>query len=454
MSTKNNYPSVRDIEETLKEAIPIRLGVNKMNELTRLVYEICCSSGKIPDEVLKGAGFYEMDDEPRGGLFHRVKEELLRMRYPSLKKTDKVRIMPLKIGEAKEKRSVWSGELDPRNIFVEKQTMGLAWTRDFLKQFPNAAVSEIDSIRDASKKLSFRNSLEEYNLRRETIFVTENKSSFIKICPCTKEAKRCGYWILNLGFGCPFDCSYCYLQTYSNIPGMVLTANIEDYYEHIKAFDAASPKGLRIGTGEFTDSLALDKYTGYSGKLINMFRDAKNLVFELKTKTADIENVLKEEPHQNVVISWSINTPKIAAICEKGASDVSARIEAARRAVKRGYRVAFHFDPVIWYENWEKEYKDIVRELFSHRETRENTAWISLGTLRYTPGLKQVSEQRFDDNSVFYTGEFFLDFDEKFRYQETLRREIYEKMTGFIRDCGVSCWTYLCMEPAELRTGD
>ena len=448
MSINDNYLLAKEIEKKLEQSMPIRLGVNKINELTRLVFEICLSLDQLPEEVLKRAGLYDLkNDRDKGGLFHRMKTDLLTMRYPSLRESDNVRIMPLKIEEISEGHSEWNGEMNPKNIFVEKSTENLEWTKNFLEQFPSSTVEVEENINGAVKRLSSRRGVEAYNSRRDNVFITANKASFIKRCPCTKDAKRCGYWILNLGFGCPFDCSYCYLQTYSNIPGIVLTANIEDYYEHIRTFDLASAKGLRIGTGEFTDSLALDRYTGYSGKLIGFFRNAKNLVLELKTKTADIENVLKEDPHENVVIAWSINTPKIAGICEKGASSVSERIFAAILAAKRGYRVAFHFDPVVWYENWEKEYEDIVGELFSNKEIRDNTAWISLGTLRYTPGLKQAAEQRFGDNTVFYKGEFFLDFDGKFRYPEALRRDMYLKMKGFIKEQGVSCWTYLCMEP-------
>ena len=73
------------------------------------------------------------------------------------------------------------------------------------------------------------------------------------------------------------------------------------------------------------------------------------------------------------------------------------RINSAVKAAEKGYKVGFHFDPVVFYKEWEEDYKSIVEELFSYDIIRKNTAWISLGTLRYTPGLKQIAEQRFDD---------------------------------------------------------
>ncbi len=199
----------------------------------------------------------------------------------------------------------------------------------------------------------------------------------------------------------------------------------------------------------------MDKYTGYSSLLIPFFAKAKNLVLELKTKVSDIENVLMEKPNENIVISWSINTPEIAKRYEKGSADVDDRIGAALKAAKRGYRVGFHFDPIVFYENWEEDYKNTIETIFSNKEITKKTAWVSLGALRYTPGLKQVSEQRFSDNQMFYEGEFFPDIDGKFRYSVEARQKMFTKISEYIRAVNNKCWIYLCMEPKNMweRTG-
>jgi spore photoproduct lyase len=453
MVMQENRFLAEETERKLRDRLPLRLGVNKTNELVRLIYEIRISQKRSFEEVIDETGI-SLEEENKGEIFNCLKKKLLGMRYPSLTAGEKIRIMPIKTGKENEECIAWRGKLEPKRIFVEKKFLECDWTKGFIGRFPSAKVKKIENIGEARKEISTGDPIKDYNARGDNVIITGNKASFIKPCPCTKGAKRCGYWILNLGFGCPFDCSYCYLQTYSNIPGIILNANIEDYYEAIKHFDdSLTGSRIRIGTGEFTDSLALEKYTGYASKLIKFFRDTKNLILELKTKTSEIGSVLKEEPHENVVLAWSINTPGIAEKYEKGASPVTERVEAAFLAAKEGYKVAFHFDPLVWYEGWEKEYDDIIGELFSHEEIRNNTLWISLGTLRYTPGLKQAAEERFGDNEIFYAGEFFLGFDDKFRYPENLRENIYRKISGFIRDRGVSCRIYLCMEPEEMSAG-
>jgi spore photoproduct lyase len=450
MTITDNDRSVREIELILEEKMPIKLGINKKNELVRLIYENSRANNIAISDVIKQAGIHELVEDGKGELFHKVKKALLKMRYPSLGPYDDPHIMPVKIDPARRECPAWDFELNPHTIFIEKDVGSLKWARDFMQKFPGARVVNINSVKEAVKYMPAADDVSLYNSRNDRVFLVRTRSGLVKMCPCTKGYKRCGYWILNLGFGCPIDCSYCYLQMYSNAPGLILPANIEDYYEHIRQFDRKLKKRTRIGTGEFTDSLALDRYTGYSSHLIPFFRNTGKLVLELKTKAGEIDNVLREEPHENVVISWSMNTRTIAENYERGGVSITERINAAVRASRRGYRIGFHFDPVVYYNGWESEYKALVEELFSFDEVKRKTVWISLGTLRYAPGLKQVAERRFAENSMFYQGEFFMDTDGKLRYPRKVRIDMYNKMIGWIRSFGVSSWIYLCMEPEEL----
>lgn len=446
MERFNNIKIINDIDAKLDSILPIRLGVNKRNEFLRLMYEICMRDSVTPEEVIQKSGIKEEIKNGKNDLFHRIKKNLMKMRYPSFEGDEDVHLMSLKMQEPFRECSAWDFTLKPKRIFVEKKAKDFTWTNEFIGNFPDAEVREIRDIREVSGEITVKS----YSDRRENAFIVRNKDAFVKVCPCTKKAKRCGYWILNIGFGCPIDCSYCYLQLYSNAPGMVFPANIEEYYDYIKEFDRRVKGKTRIGTGEFTDSLAFDRYTGYSLKLISFFRDTDNLLLELKTKVSDVENVLKTKANDKVVISWSINTPRMAERYEKGASSVKERITAAKKVAEKGYKVGFHFDPIIYYKGWEEEYKDIVDELFSYDIIRKNTSWVSLGTLRYTPGLKQKAEERFTDSLLFYDGEFFTGFDGKLRYPRSLRVRMYDKVAKWIMSHGTRGWIYLCMEPEEV----
>jgi len=450
MTIADNKILIAEIEGTLTKKLPVKLGVNKKNELVRLVFEICRANDFSLSDVLKKSEIDSLIKQGKGELFHKVKDRLLKMRYSSIGPHDDPNIVPVAIDSLHEECSPSGFDITPKRIFVEKSIENLEWTNDFLNNFPGIEVLRIDHIRDGMRALSRDKPVNLYNQRSDNLFLVRNKSSFVKICPCSKGVKRCGYWILNLGFGCSMDCSYCYLQLYSNASGFILPANIDEYYPHIETFDREASQRIRIGTGEFTDSLYLDRYTNYTSFLIPFFRKQKNLVLELKTKSNDIANILREEPNNNVVVSWSLNALPMAQKYEKGSISVDERIDAALQVARRGYQVGFHFDPIIYYPGWKDDYKAVVDKMFSFEEIREKTAWISLGTLRYTSGLKQTAEQRFSDNNLFYYGDFFQDVDGKLRYPRNLRIEMYNAMIEWIRSFDTSCWIYLCMEFLDL----
>ena len=60
-------------------------------------------------------------------------------------------------------------------------------------------------------------SSDEFSQSKKQIYLTEFKGQFFKKCPgFHKGMACCNYFVLNLGFQCDMDCSYCYLQSFIN----------------------------------------------------------------------------------------------------------------------------------------------------------------------------------------------------------------------------------------------
>jgi len=226
---------------------------------------------------------------------------------------------------------------------------------------------------------------------------------------------------------------------------MVLPANLDDFFEEFDAFYKTINRPIRIGTGEFCDSLALDHITGYSRQLIDFFRN-KQVRFELKTKSNNIANLLQTEPADTIIISWSLNPQPTIDEEEQGAASLQQRLDAASQLQKKGFSLAFHFDPVIYAPDWQKHYKSVIDELY--RQVQPPFRWISIGTLRGTRNLKSAAERRFPESTLFY-GELFLGADKKLRYPTFMRKEIYSQMQQLIRGHDTKTPVYLCMEDAD-----
>ncbi|MEE4243116.1 MAG: DNA photolyase [Desulfopila sp.] len=289
-----------------------------------------------------------------------------------------------------------------------------------------------------------------FALGKQHLFLCQNKGSFFKPCPGTTEYRCCGYHVLNIGMNCPIDCVYCILQAYLNQPWISAFVNLDTLFSEIRASLRDAPEMFfRIGTGEFTDSLALERITGISKKLVTFIASLKNVTLELKTKSGSIENLANIDHQGKTLLSWSLNSPAIMKKEEIRSATLMERLGAAQRAAQWGYGLGFHFDPIIYHPNWRQGYAETIDILF-RKVPREAIVWISLGALRYLPSLKTISTERFTHSSIFYQ-EFITGLDGKYRYFRTLREEMYCYIYKLLceRVAEDTC-IYFCMESDEM----
>ncbi len=273
------------------------------------------------------------------------------------------------------------------------------------------------------------------------------RGSRVEACPCSKAMRCCRYRVLQLVEGCPYDCAYCILQGYLNRPVTLVYPELELAFEELER-DMAVPRGHapRYGTGELGDSLALEELTGFVPELTAFFAGHPAAWLELKTKSARVEELLavKSVP-RNVVVSWSVNAREVCRQMERGAASLEARLKAAAAVRDAGYRLGFHFDPLIRYPGWEEGYRETVERIYGFARPGD-IAWISLGCLRYAPWMAPHIEAR-QAAAPFLAGELFpLPPDGKYRYPQPLRIEMHRALHGWIRQFDPEVFVYLCLE--------
>lgn len=273
-----------------------------------------------------------------------------------------------------------------------------------------------------------------------------NKGKFLTACPGTPKYICCGYYVLAPVENCPFACSYCILNAYFKNRNIVVYVNTDDMIKELELIKNKSIK--RIGTGEFSDSLAIPETRLYLQKIIDFFDNNKELFLELKTKSSFIPEEFLTKQYKNVIFSWSLNSQKIAESEEHRTSTIKERIHAAYMMIKRGYRVSFHFDPIIYYDGWEQDYQRTVNEIFTNIKPN-NIVWISLGTLRFMPELKEIATTLYPATSIF-DDEFVKALDGKSRYFRKRRVHIYKTMLRMIREYSKDVFLYLCMENEDV----
>jgi spore photoproduct lyase len=289
----------------------------------------------------------------------------------------------------------------------------------------------------------------EFDHSKKRLYLAPHQGHFFRKCPGTTGAACCNYFVLNLGVQCNMNCSYCYLQSYINSPMTQVYTNISDALLELEQIALRNPSAsLRIGTGETIDSLSLDDLTGYSDLLVEWFSKYPRLTCEFKTKSNNIKNFINTPHAGNVVVSFSINPQQIIESHEHRTANLKERLQAARSASDKGFPIAFHIDPMIYDEDWQNLYNQLVDQVATTFKPSE-LKWISVGALRFQPSMKHIMRERFGARSLGVRSELFLSQDGKLRYDQALRTKMFDQVISRFKIHDKSYPVFLCMETPE-----
>ena len=350
-----------------------------------------------------------------------------------------------------------SGDLktayQPDAVFVEQNSKDLPFTEEILSRLFHVPVYEIQDIRELETQFKTYQS-DFFGAGKKNLVLSRFNGAFLKKCPGASPGMVCcNYYVVNLSKNCIFDCSYCFLQDFlNNNPLQVAYVNIENLLQELEeVFTKFPDRKFRVGTGEITDSLALDSLIPYSKLLVPFFNKQKNAVLEFKTKSDCIENLLDQTDATNIIVSWSINPQQVIDLEEKGTPSLESRLNAASLCAKKGYRIGFHLDPIVLIPEWEDAYRGLVNILFDFIPSSQ-IEWISLGSFRYRSSLKPIIKSR-HPKTMLFTGEHLASKDGKYRYLRPLRNKAYETIQASLQEKSKELSIYFCMETKEVWEG-
>ena len=334
-----------------------------------------------------------------------------------------------------------------RRIFLDRGVVGNPVAEAILSKAGEIPVTMVNGVQEATRRLgSFEDPIGE---GKHSLLITRQKGEFVKPCPGTHHRICCRYQIINLITNCPIDCSYCILQGYLNNPAITVHVNTDELFAQVEEKLSSNPGRIfRLGTGELGDSLAFDEMTHFSTTMVPFFSDKENGIFELKTKTDEVSNLLDLDHGGKTVVSWSVNPEKVVKEEELSASTLAERLEAARKCQQKGYPIGLHFDPLIHYPEWKRDYRGVIEKVFE-RIDGKGIIWVSLGGFRFPPSLKPIIRNRFPASKIL-CAELFPGNDGKFRYLKSVRVEMYREIVHRLRDYEPSLFIYLCMESQEV----
>ncbi len=275
----------------------------------------------------------------------------------------------------------------------------------------------------------------------------DNSTDIIRKCPGTKHHICCGYQTIDLIEGCVLSCSYCILKAYLKNDVIKVSCDPDATTRELdRLIDGSAKHILRFGTGELSDSLALDRQLRLNRFLVDYFGHKKKAILELKSKWADFRHLI---PYLNpfTVISFSVSPQRFIDSEEQRTSPIHKRLKAARLAQDNGCFVGLHFDPVVIYDGFERDYRYLIEDIGRILDPGK-IIWISLGLLRFPPALYgQLIEKK---RRYLLSGEFIRGEDGKYRYIKPERIRIYKLLYKLLKKIDSRLFIYLCMERADI----
>jgi DNA repair photolyase len=340
-------------------------------------------------------------------------------------------------------------ELDAVFIEDDCRDSGLA-RRVRARLAPGVPVHCVADGREVARPVS--GTADPFAAGKRRLVVMRRRAPFLMGCPAgSAQFACCGYLVLVLASNCPMDCSYCFLQEYvADNPGFQVYANYADAFDELDRMRRdARGRSFRVGTGELADSLAFDSLTGLSRDLVEYFATRDNLLLELKTKSDEVDGLLRVDPRGRTLVSWTLSPRRVYETSEHRTASPSERIDAARRVCAVGYKIGFHLDPTIAYPDAERDYGELVDNLFDVIDPAR-VSFVSVGGLRMTPKLRASARRRFPRDPML-VGEEVLAPDGRYRAFAPIRIRLFRSIREQVARRAPHTQIYLCMETASVH---
>ncbi len=249
-------------------------------------------------------------------------------------------------------------------IYVEKTEENNPYTLSIIEKFQDAKLIYIDNY----KNIFDTNIV--WNIS-SSIIIARLREPLIE-APIFYGYSGKWYFLKN-SLNCVYDCSYCYLQWIFKNDTKVFFVNFECIKNEInkKLSEKNTDWVTWFYSSDYSDNLATDTLTGFTREFIPFFSQLENAKMEIRTKSTNIDWLLKLTPTNNVEIAFSLSPESVTQIYESGTPSLSARLQAINRLLGSGWQVWIRFMPLIGIENYQSVYREFLEEITTSLDMRQ-----------------------------------------------------------------------------------
>ena len=273
------------------------------------------------------------------------------------------------------------------------------------------------------------------------VTLSDSENEVFGMCPVASEKTVCcNLMTIDAVQGCSLGCSYCSIQTFYTDGKISVDKNLA---EKLAKIPLDPNKKYHIGSGQSSDSLAIGNREGVLDAQLNFARNNPNIILEFKTKSNNIDYLLRSNVPDNVFVSWSLNPQLFIDNEEHGTASFDERVSSARALSDKGILVGFHFHPIVYYEGYESDYATIIQKVVSLFDPLE-VAMVSMGTLTFIkPAIKKLRSTGLSSKVLQIP---MADAVGKSSYTKKIKKEIFGHVLNQFSSWHDSVFFYLCME--------
>jgi spore photoproduct lyase family protein len=259
--------------------------------------------------------------------------------------------------------------LDIHTIYYETAVLGYPRGQEILSTYPNVERIAVTSHWNIPELHGNEGLVEDWNKVKRNVLVLGVK----KTVKCTPFYRSCDFIAPSHANGCAMACVYCFVARRKGFANPITTfVNIEQIRVAIEKH--ANKQGFKWEPSQADPSLwvyeigtnndcSVDATISNNVKdLVSLFRGLPNAKMTFATKYVNRE-MLTYDPQGKARIRFSLMPQSIARVVDVRTAPIAERISAMNDFFDAGYEVNINFGPVIYYDGWLEDYKQLFEQI-------------------------------------------------------------------------------------------
>lgn len=254
-------------------------------------------------------------------------------------------------------------------ILLEPGVTDYARGREILARFPDAERVEVPSHWNIPGLHGNAGLVRDWvRVKRDTLVLGVRKS-----LACRLNGRSADYIAPGLSNGCAMACAYCYVPRRKGFANPITTfVNSDEVLGYLERHarrlgpkrepTQVDPAAWVYDVGENGDCSVDALVSDNVRDTIARFREWPNAKASFATKFVN-PALLAYDPRGRTRVRFSLMPPHVARVLDVRTSPIAQRIAAVSDFVAAGYEVHLNFSPVVVYDGWLDDYRQLLRDV-------------------------------------------------------------------------------------------